>query len=335
MLVTKIDVSHVGGLRTARSVAQDAERLGADGLWTAETKHDAFLESALALVDTTRLEVMTGIVIALARSPMTIAQEATDLQDLSDGRFVLGLGSQVRTHITKRFSMPWTKPVGQMHEMIGAIRAIWAHWYEGVPLQFEGEHYRHTFNSTAFRRNPTHATPPPIHLASVGPMMTKLAANEADGFISHSFVTEEYLRKVIRPVLDAGRRGADPDFDRVVTCNVVVGSPGPELDGQLDAVRAQVALYGSTPAYLPVLELHDLTELHQTLFRMSRENRFDEMGALIDDEVLSLFCVWGEADAAADELLRRFGDDATRLRLPASASELVPVLRAKLDGKRG
>ena len=331
MRVRRIDLSHVGGLDRAGPAALAAEGCGADTLWTAETKHDAFLESALALAATERIEVATGIVIALARNPMTIAQSATDLQDLSSGRFVLGLGSQVRAHITKRFSMPWVKPVAQMREMIEATRAIWSHWYDGEPLDYRGEHYQHTFNSTAFRRLPTHPTPPPIHLAAVGPLMVKLAANSADGFISHSFVTEEYLRTAIAPVLDAGERGAADDYDRVITCNVVIGQPGPELDRQLDQVRSQVALYGSTPAYAPVLEMHDLVDLHQTLHRMSRENRFDEMGALIDDDVLSLFCVCGTLDDAATDLLNRFGDQATRLRLPAGAADLVPVLKERIS----
>jgi probable F420-dependent oxidoreductase len=326
-----VDVSHVGGLDRARDAALEAERLGVDALWTAETKHDAFLESALALVDTHRLQVATGIVIALARSPMTIAQEATDLQDLSAGRFVLGLGSQVRAHITKRFSMPWDKPVAQMREMVGAIRAIWAHWYDDQPLEFRGDYYQHTFNSSAFQRRPSYPTPPPIHLAAVGPLMVKLAASAADGFISHSFVTEEYLRTAIAPLLDEGERGGNDDFDRVVTCNVVIAPAGPERDRQLDQMRSQVALYASTPAYAPVLELHDLGQLHMTLHRMSRENRFDEMGALIDDDVLDLFCVWGDPAEAASALLERFGDQATRLRLPASAVDLVPILRERIS----
>lgn len=330
MRIRRIDLSHVGGLDRARPAAIAAEDAGADALWTAETKHDAFLESALALADTDRIEVATGIVIALARSPMTIAQAATDLQDLSSGRFVLGLGSQVRAHITKRFSMPWVKPVAQMREMIEATRAIWSHWYDGEPLDYRGEFYQHTFNSTAFRRLPTHPVPPPIHLAAVGPLMVKLAATAADGFISHSFVTEEYLRTVISPVLDEGVRGGSDDFERVITCNVVVGEPGVELDRRLDEVRAQVALYGSTPAYAPVLELHGLGDLHHTLHRMSRENRFGEMGALIDDEVLALFCAWGNPAEAADDLVRRFGDQATRLRLPASASALIPLLKERI-----
>ncbi|MFT3852493.1 MAG: TIGR03617 family F420-dependent LLM class oxidoreductase [Ilumatobacteraceae bacterium] len=332
-MLRSIDVSHTGGLTSAARNASAAEAAGCAGFWTAETRHDAFLQSVLALDATERLTVGTGIVIGFARSPMTIAQEATDLQDLSGGRFILGLGSQIRTHITKRFSMPWGKPVRQMSELIGAVRAIWAHWYEGARLDFRGEYYQHTFNSQAFRRRPAHAAPPPIHLAAVGPRMLQLAADEADGFISHSFLTERYLREEIVPILDRGVRARQPDFERVVTCNVVVDDGSEAARVRLDAVRASIALYGSTPAYRAVLDLHGLGALHEELHRLSRLDEWGQMATLIDDDVVDLFAVVGSRERVVDELLRRFGDVATRLRLPFGDRDLTADLAAKFAGR--
>lgn len=330
LTVRAVDVSHTDELKASRPVARLAEDLGCNALWTAETRHDAFLQAALALDATERLVVATGIVIGLARSPMTVAQEATDLQDLSDGRFVLGLGSQIKAHITKRFSMPWSQPVRQMSELMGAVRAIWAHWYDDEPLDFCGEHYQLTFNSTATRKRPSHPARPPIHLAAVGPRMLALAADEADGFISHSFVTERYYRHQIVPVLDRGVRSRDAAFERVLTCNVVVDDGSEAARARLEEVRASVAFYGSTPAYRPVLDLHGLGGLHEQLHTLSREDRWTEMTALVDDEVLELFAVVGGREQAADELLRRWGDVATRLRLPFHAADLTPVLAERL-----
>lgn len=330
--VRAVDLSLAGGMRASADVARAAEAMSCGALWTAEIRSDPFLQAVPALAASSTLQVGTGIVVAFARSPMTIAQEATDLQDFSDGRFILGLGSQIRTHITKRFSMPWGRPVEQMGELIGAIRAIWAHWYDREVLDFRGRYYQITFNSEIVRVSPTWPVRPPIHLAGVGPQMTALAGDVADGFISHSFVTERFMREVVMPRLTTGRRAQQPDYDVLLSCNAVVPTEHESLEAGLDRVRGQVAMYGSTPAYRVVLDLHGLGALHEELHRLSKQGHWAEMARLVDDETLALFAVWGEPREVARELHRRYGDVATRLQLPftaaPAAAELADLLGA-------
>ncbi|CAA9222334.1 MAG: F420-dependent oxidoreductase [uncultured Acidimicrobiales bacterium] len=339
--VRYVDLSHEGGMKASADVATVAEDMACGALWTAEVRSDAFLQAVPALAATTTLRVATGIVIGFARSPMTIAQEATDLQDFSDGRFILGLGSQIRTHVTKRFSMPWGKPVEQMAELLASIRAIWSHWYDGDVLDFRGQYYRITFNSDVVRVRPTCPTRPPIHIAAVGPRMTSLAGEAADGFIGHSFVTERYMRDVVLPRLTAGARAKEPDYDVVVLANAVVPTRHESVEQGLERVRAQVAMYGSTPAYRGVLDIHGLGDLHEELHRLSKLGRWDDMARLVDDETLGLFTVWGEPAEVARELYRRYGNVATRLRVPfaaaTAAAELVDLVRegAKVGTSHG
>lgn len=322
----KVDLSASGGLATTARDAREAEEIGCTALWTAETGWDAFLAAVPAIEASTRLEVGTGVVIAFARSPMTIAQEAHDLQVHSGGRFVLGLGSQIKPHITKRFSMPWGRPVAQMREMVGAIRAIFSHWYDGERLDFRGEYYNHTFNAEPFRRVPPPGlAPPPIHLAAVGPRMTALAGEVADGYCSHSFITESYLREVALPQLAQGRARrpeSSAPFELVLTASVASGA-GEQLEKAIHRARRAISLYGSTPAYRPVLDHHGLGDLHVELNRLTKQERWDEMPGLIDDATLDLFTPVGSPAEVADALVNRFGDLATRLRLPAGETEVA------------
>jgi probable F420-dependent oxidoreductase len=328
-----IDLSVSDGLRSARSDGQTAERLGCGGLWTAETNCDPFLAALPALTATTDLVVGSGVAIAFARSPMTIAQQAHDLHSFSGGRFILGLGSQIRTHITKRYSMPWGRPVAQMREMVGAVRAIFAHWYNGARLEFEGEYYRHTFNAVPFRPTvPEGLRPAPIHLAAVGPKMLELTGEVADGYLSHTFVTPGYLRDRVLPHLSAGRAKATAaqlgsPFDIVLGAFAAVGT-GEDLERRIGVARQRIALYASTPAYRVVLDHHGIGALHEELHALSRDHRWGEMAQLIDDEVLDLFTVVGEPKEAAVELLARYGASATRIRL---ASDDVALAEALLD----
>ena len=333
--VRAVDLLLDGGMKASADVARSAEAMSCGALWAAEIRADPFLQAVPALAATSRLRVGTGVVVAFARSPMTIAQEATDLQDFSDGRFILGLGSQIRTHITKRFSMPWGQPIEQMAELIAAIRAIWAHWYDREVLDFRGKHYQITFNSEIVRMTPTWTVRPPIHLAGVGPKMTALAGEIADGFISHSFVTERFMREVVVPRLTTGRRAQQPDYDVMLSCNAVVPTQDESLEAGLDRIRGQVAMYGSTPAYRVVLDLHGLGDLHEDLHRLSKQGRWSEMAGLVDDGTLALFAVWGEPSEVARELHRRYGDVATRLQLPfaagAAAAELAGLLGERAE----
>ncbi len=290
--------------------ARVAEQVGYDGIWSAETNHDPFLPLALAAEHTERLELGTGIAVAFARNPMTLAQVANDLQTLSKGRFMLGLGSQIKPHIEKRFSMPWSHPAPRMRELISAIRAIWASWSDGSRLAFRGEFYRHTLMTPMFDPGPNPYGNPRIFLAAVGELMTEVAGEVADGMLAHGFTTERYLREVTVPALERGLERSGrlrSDLEISYPGMVVTGADEAGFAAAAKAVKAQLAFYASTPAYLPVLELHGWGDLHVELNRLSKRGAWEEMGRLIDDDVLNTFAVVGELDAIAGMVQARFG----------------------------
>src|ERR687893_1328777 len=200
-----------GYLRSAGATARAAEDLGFAGLWTSETKHDAFLPLAIAANETERIELGTAVAIAFSRSPMEVAQTAWDLQDLSGGRFILGLGTQVRAHVKRRFSMPWGRPVPRLREYIGALRAIWDSFQTGGSLSFEGEFYRHTLMTPFFNPGPIEHPEIPIYIAGVNTRLATLAGELCDGFHVHPFHTPEYVRQVVKPAVAAGAEGAGRD----------------------------------------------------------------------------------------------------------------------------
>lgn len=296
-------------------LAVEQEAAGYDGFWTAETNHDPFLPLLLAAEHTESIEIGTSIAVAFARNPMTLANTAWDLQAYS-GRFILGLGSQIRPHITKRFSMQWSKPAARMREMIQAIRAIWECWNTDGKLNFRGDFYTHTLMTPFFNPGPNPNGDARIFLAGVGPLMTKVAGEVADGFICHSFTTERFLREVTLPAIEAGRESAGKSmdgFEVVGPSFVVTGNNETELEDAAAATRQQIAFYGSTPAYRPVLDLHGWGDLQDELNSLSKQGRWAEMGAAIDDEVLNAFAVVGEPEAIAPELKRRYGDCVQRI----------------------
>ena len=317
----------------AREAAAVAERAGYAGIWTSETKHDPFLSLGLAGVATDTIELGTAIVVAFARSPMSLAAQANDLQLLSRGRLLLGLGSQIRPHITRRFSMPWSHPAPRMREYILALRAIWSCWHDGTKLDFRGDFYTHTLMTPFFNPGPNPHGAPRVLLAGVGDHMTAVAGEVADGFLCHGFTTERYLREVTVPALDRHAR-----LDRLEVVGspfVVTGRTEEELAAARRGVREQIAFYGSTPAYRAVLKLHGWDGLGDQLHEMSLQGRWQEMGTIIDDDVLNTFAVVAEPGAVAAELLRRYGDVMTRMSLytpyaldPAVTAQIVADLRA-------
>jgi probable F420-dependent oxidoreductase len=337
----KVDTSLDSG--TWAALPDEARRLeaaGYDGAWTAEVKHDPFLPLGVAAAATSRISLGTAIAVAFARSPMTTAYVANDLQAASHGRFILGLGSQVKAHITRRFSMPWGRPAPQMREYILALRAIWADWNEGSPLGLRGEYYQHTLMTAMFRPEPHSYGPPPVFLAAVGAAMTRVAGEVADGLVVHGFTTERYLREVTLPALAEGAaRAGRSRHDIEVTCPgfVVVDDGGSDVGARVTAVRRQIAFYGSTPAYRPVLALHGWGELADRLHELSvtsDEGRWAAMGELIDDEVLGAFAVIGRPQDAGAELKRRYGDIVDRVRVPRSADLPPEQVRDLLTGLR-
>ncbi|MEN9802389.1 MAG: hypothetical protein RLZ37_1514 [Actinomycetota bacterium] len=315
----KVDGGISPNLHETVASVREAEAAGYTGAWTAETSHDPFLPLLLAAEHSSSLELGTSIAVAFARSPMTLANTAWDLQAYSQGRFILGLGSQIKPHITKRFSMPWSKPAARMREMVLAIRAIWDCWLTGSQLDFRGEFYTHTLMTPFFTPAASELAgfgPPRIFLAGVGELMTEVAGEVCDGFICHGFTTEKYLREVTIPALERGRArvGKTLDgFEIVGPSFVVTGNNEQELTAATVGTRQQIAFYGSTPAYRPVLDLHGWGDLQDRLNSLSKSGKWAEMGTLITDEVLETFAVVGEPESIAPELHKRYGDVIQRI----------------------
>ena len=314
----KIDGSFGLG-REIGDAAKSAKRMeeqGYDGALTAETGHDPFLPIMLAASATERLELGTGIAVAFARNPMTTAMTANDLQLFSKGRFLLGLGSQIKPHIEKRFSMPWSHPAPRMREFVLAMRAIWDCWNNGTKLDFQGEFYRHTLMTPFFDPGPNPYGPPKVFLAAVGEKMTETCGEVCDGMLVHGFTTERYLREVTMPALERGFAAGErkrENFELSYPAFVVTGSNDEEMEKAATAVRGQIAFYGSTPAYRGVLELHGWGDLQPELNALSKQGEWAEMGEAIDDEILSTFAVVAEPDGVAPALLERYGDLVDRL----------------------
>lgn len=318
--------------------AAAAEQEGFDGVGASETQHDPFLSLAMAARETERIELLTTVAIAFARNPMTVAQSAFDLQAISGGRFLLGLGSQVQPHIERRFSMPWGRPAARMAEFVRAVRAIWATWQTGEPLRFRGEFYTHTLMTPFFAPPPVPSGPPPVWLAAVGERMTEVAGEVADGLHAHSFTTPRYLTEVSLPALARGAARAGRDVATIgvaLPALIAVGDDRASLDAALRATRAQIAFYGSTPAYLPVLEAHGWTGLHEQLHQASRRGDWAAMGDLVPDEVLETFAAIGSAGEVARELRSRFAGAVTRLSFSASYPIAPETTAALVAGLRG
>ncbi|HEY5384121.1 MAG TPA: LLM class F420-dependent oxidoreductase [Acidimicrobiales bacterium] len=289
--------------------AVKAEQSGYDGVWSAETNHDPFLPIAVGATATKTLEFGTGIAVAFARNPMTLAVLANDLQLLTKGRFMLGMGSQIKPHITKRFSMPWSHPAPRMRELVLAIRAIWNTWETGEPLAFRGEFYTHTLMTPFFNPGPNPYGNPKILLAAVGELMTEVAGEVGDGFLVHGFSTERYLREVSLPALGRGAAKAGKTrMDLTVSYPgfVVTGPDEQSMEAAAKGVREQIAFYGSTPAYRPVLELHGWGDLQPELNTLSKRGEWEKMGELINDDILNAFAVVAPLDQVATEVRNRF-----------------------------
>ncbi len=315
-----LDLSKVG------ANAQEVEAAGYSGAWTAETAHDPFLPLVLAAEHTTELEIGTSIAVAFARTPMTLANTAWDLQAYSKGRFVLGLGSQIKPHIEKRFSMEWSKPAARMREFVLAMRAIWNTWQTGEKLEFRGDFYTHTLMTPFFAPNPEELGDfgtPKVFLAGVGPLMTEVAGEVCDGFICHGFTTEKFLREVTIPALARGRAKAGKTmegFEIVGPSFVVTGNTAEEMEQAAVGTRQQIAFYGSTPAYKGVLDMHGWGGLQEELNGLSKQGEWAKMGTLIDDEILNTFAVVAEPEKIAAELSQRYGDVIQRISFYAPYS---------------
>jgi probable F420-dependent oxidoreductase len=305
----QVDASPLGVVGHAAELA----RLGADGAFTFEGQHDVFLPLVVAAGQTS-LELMTNVAIAGPRSPLHLAYSAYDLQVYSRGRFRLGLGSQIKVHIEKRYGATWVKPAAKMAETVAAIKAIFAAWEGKAPLNFRGEYHTHTLMPPNFNPGPNPFGPPPVLMGALGPIMTRKAAEVADGLLVMPFNSERHFAERTVPAIAEGlrRSGRAPaDFEVVPQAMVAVGRTETELTAAVDGVATLIAFYGSTPAYVPVLEVEGWADVQPELNALSKVGKFAEMRALISDEMVARIGVVGTPEQCAAEIDRRFGADAT------------------------
>ena len=293
------------------------EEAGYDGAFTAETSHDPFLPLVTAAIETEKIELVTAIAVAFARNPMILANLGYDLQKLSKGRFILGLGSQIRPHITKRFSMPWSNPAARMKELIQAIRAIWDCWQNETNLNFKGNFYTHSLMTPFFNPGPNPFGIPKIYVAAVGPLMTKSVAESADGLLVHPFHTPKYMHETTLPIVKEGLSSTGKDraeFDFSISVMTATGLSEETYQKAIQACKSGIAFYASTPAYKGVLEAHGYGDLQGRLNLLSKEGKWGEMTTLIDDELLNTVAVVAETpEEVADEIKRRYSDQGDRI----------------------
>jgi probable F420-dependent oxidoreductase len=298
--------------------ARQAEALGADGVILTETKHDSFVALTLAAEATERVALFSAITVAFSRNPMTVAMAANDVQELSAGRLILGLGSQVQPHIERRFSMPWSRPAARMREFVAAVKAIWAAFESGERPRFQGEFYTHTLMNPVFDPGPNAFGNPPVWLAAVGERMTEVTGEVADGLVAHPFTTRAYVEQVTLPALRRGAETAGRPIPGIAfPVFIAVGRDEAEIRTAALAVGKQIAFYGSTPSYLPVLEVHGWGAKGEQLNSAARRGEWGEIGAIVDEAMLREFACVGTPEQVAAQLRARYGDIAERITFSA------------------
>ncbi len=307
----KIDAGLTADLRKVPHEVARLEALGYDGVRVAELNHDPFLPLTVAAEHSSRVELVTSVAVAFARNPMSMAILAHDLNAYSDGRFVLGLGSQVKPHIEKRFSMPWHKAAAQMRDFIEAMQAIFDCWYDGERLEYVGEYYRHILMPSTFTPDNLDAGRPRINLSATGPLMTKVAAEIADGMIMHPFNSEKYIREVTLPAIEeglakSGRTLADFELDYAPI--IATGPDDESIEKAMAAARDRIAFYGSTEAYKPVFDIHGWGDLQVELNMMNKRRQQADMADLITDEILHTIAICGKPDEVVSQMKLRLGD---------------------------
>ena len=289
--------------------AKAAEEIGFDALWTAETSHDPFLPLVLAAEHTTRIKLGTSIAVAFPRSPMVLAQIGWDLQEQSRGRFILGLGTQVKGHNQRRFGVKWEHPGPKLREMIQMIHAIWDCWQNGARPNFQGKFYNFTLMTPFFDPGPLQYPRPPIYIAGVNEYMCRLAGELCDGFHTHPFHSIKYLDEVVMPNIlkgleNAGRKRSDLSI--TTTAFVVTGNNAEEIRASKEFVRQQISFYASTPAYIGVLEAHGWGDAGRRLTDLSRRGEWAVMGKEITDEMLDVYATTGTYDEIAEKVKKRY-----------------------------
>ncbi len=318
------------------TLVRAAEVIGFDALWSHETQHDPFLPLALISEHSETLAFGTSVAIAFARSPATVAYSAWDLARASRGRFILGLGTQVRPHIERRFGMSWPdSPVGRLREFVHAIQALWRTWQTGERLNFRGEHYKLTLMTPFFNPGPIENPDIPIYIAGVNVGLCRLAGEIADGFIAHPYHSARYLREVVRPAIEQGTSLSGRDTNQITLTTSVMVSTGPEESAFL---RSQIAFYASTPTYRPVMALHGWGEIADQLQILSRKKAWEEMPALIDEEMLDTFAISASSGDLAEVVKHRYQGLVDRLSIyrpfiPGEEDKFWKEIVSTLHGK--
>lgn len=325
-------------LGTFAAAAAELERAGCAGLWSIEAGSDPLLPLALAATSTRRMVLGTAVAVALARNPVVLGQAAHDLNMLAGGRFVLGLGSQVKTHIVRRYGMEWSRPAARMREFVAALRAVWSCWNDGTPLEVAGEFYRHTLMTPAFAPDPSPYGSPRVMLAGVGEIMTRLAGEVADGFAGHPLTTPQYLTDVTLPELQRGRERSGRDragFSVMAPVLVVTGADTAAMDAALAATRLQIGFYASTPAYRPVLESVGAGDLGPRLTELSKRGEWAEMGRLVTDDLVEAFAVVAHPNDVVTAIHDRYDGLLDRAALYAPYDVTDEVWHTVLESRQG
>lgn len=323
-------------------IASQASDRGFDGIWIGETHSDPFISSHAAICSSERILVGTSVAIAFARTPMLLAYTGWDLSRISEGRFVLGLGSQVKAHIERRFSMPWSAPAARMREYVQALRAIWQCWAADEPLLFEGDFYRHSLMPPVFRPSRHEFGPPRVYLAAVGEAMTAVAGEVADGLLLHPFTTRAFFDQSTVPSLERGRlpsTSSRPERPSIVgSIFSAIGRDEAEIVSATEACRRQLAFYASTPQYRSVLAVHGWEDLQPELTKLSKEGAWERMADAVDDRILEEFVLAGRPEQVVDQLADRWGDALDRVSLytpydvdPELLEEASKAYRAKRE----
>lgn len=312
----KIDTSLMFDPVKVGEMASQLEQAGFDGAYTFEGQSDPFITVAAAAMNTQKMDLMTSIAVAFSRNPMNLAYMGNDLQNLSGGRFILGLGAQVKAHIERRFSMPWSKPASRMREMVLAIQAIWHSWETGDRLKFEGEFYQHTLMSPVFAPPANEHGYPKIYLAGVGPVMTEVAGEVADGYFMHPFNTQLSMDELSLAAVGRGLDKAGKSRDDFCVSAQVITATGLDQESMQAAIysaKNQIAFYASTPSYLPVLKCHGWEDLHRDALKMTREGKWAELTDLVDDDMMKTFAVVGTPAEVAQQIAKRYVGKADRV----------------------
>ena len=337
----KLDVGMlIHDLKTISDYARKVEAMGYDCLWCAETQHDPYLPLAVAATTTSRVKLGTNIATVFSRSPMITAHIAWDLQKASGGRFILGLGTQVKGHNERRFSVKWESPGPKMAEAVRALRAIWNCWQTGAALNFKGEFYTFDVMTPFFNPGPIEHPKIPIYVAAVNPYMAGVAGEFCEGMHVHPFNSPKYLREVVHPAAEAGLRRSGrtrKDFTFVTSTFVVVGDTEKERSEQAQMVRQQIAFYASTRTYRPVLAIHGFEDVAGQLHRKSVEQDWEGMASLITDEMLDTYALTATYDRLAASLKERYAGllDRVSLYQPYQPNQDDPRLPALIKAFNG